>query len=158
MPIFLIKGINMTVKGKKPSEVILVVVAVLRFGDEFLLAIRHHEQHQGGKLEFIGGKIEQNETVQMALVREVREELGLDVSDNQKQYMGQIHHDYGDKAVLLDVYQVILTQVQYDAFYQKTVGLDNQVLLWLDKDALLDSVERFPDANRQILAWLGEMK
>ncbi len=158
MPIFLIKGMNMTVKGKKPSEIVLVVVAVLRFGDEFLLAIRHHDKHQGGKLEFVGGKIEQNETAQVALLREIREELGLDVSDNQKQHMGQIHHDYGDKAVSLDVYQVILTQVQYDAFCQKTIGLDNQVLLWLDKNALLNSEERFPDANRQILAWLGGMK
>lgn len=59
----------MTTSGK----IIPVAVAVLRFSDKFLLATRHAHQHQGGKLEFVGGKIEQGETPKSALIREVSE-------------------------------------------------------------------------------------
>ncbi len=146
----------MEIKGKNSLQSLAVAIAVLRFGDEFLLATRHAHSHQGGKLEFIGGKIEPDETPKMALIREVAEELGLDIRENTADKMGQICHDYGDKVVDLHVYQVTLTQRQYDVFCHQTVGLDDQALLWLDKDTLLGSMDRLPDANRQILTWLDE--
>ncbi|STZ55759.1 CTP pyrophosphohydrolase [Moraxella lacunata] len=144
----------MTTKGEKDSKITPVAVAVLRYHDEFLLAIRQAHQHQGGKLEFVGGKIEPNETLQTALIREVSEELGLDISANTMHELGQICHDYGDKVVGLYVYEIILTDSQYLDFKDKKFGLDNQALLWLDKTALLQSGERFPQANQQILVWL----
>lgn len=144
----------MNTKGK----FVAVAVAVLRYGDEFLLATRHAHQHQGGKLEFVGGKIEQDESVQIALIREVGEELGLDIGDNMMSELGQIYHDYGDKAVRLYVYEIILNNQQYLDFKDKKVGLDHQPLLWLDKNTLLHSGERLPKANKQILAWLADDK
>ena len=64
------------------KQVIPVAIAVLAYGDNLLLATRHQDQHQGGKLEFVGGKIEQGETPIHALRREVAEEIGLDISGN----------------------------------------------------------------------------
>lgn len=144
----------MTIKGK----LVAVAVAVLRHGDEFLLATRHAHQHQGGKLEFVGGKIELDETPQTALIREVGEELGLDIGDNMMRELGQICHDYGDKAVHLFVYEIMLNDHQYLDFKDKKAGLDHQPLLWLDKNTLLNSGERLPKANEQILAWLADDK
>lgn len=144
----------MTTKCETPPKITPVSVAILRYCDKFLLATRHVYQHQGGKLEFVGGKIKSNETPQTALIREVSEELGLDICTNTMRKIGQICHDYGDKVVKLYVYEIILTDNQYLDFKDKKFGLDNQALLWLDKVTLLQSSRRLPQANQQILAWL----
>lgn len=139
----------MTTNGK----IIPVAVAVLRYGDEFLLATRQSHQHQGGKLEFVGGKIEEGETPQVALVREVGEELGLDISTNIMTKLGRICHDYVDKSVHLFVHQIWLNDSQYLDFKDKKVGLDGQSINFYGKEILSDP-ERFPSANAPILMWL----
>ena len=64
------------------SEVIEVAAAVIlrADGSEFLLAQRPGDKVYAGYWEFPGGKVEPGETVRMALVRELREELGISVS------------------------------------------------------------------------------
>lgn len=144
----------MTTKCETLPKITPVSVAILRYHDEFLLATRHVHQHQGGKLEFVGGKIKPNEMPKTALIREVSEELGLDISANTMREVGRICHDYGDKVVELYVHEIILTDTQHLDFKNKKFGLDNQALLWLDKATLLQSSRRLPQANQQILAWL----
>ena len=56
-----------------------VAVGVVRRGDTVLIARRPDHVHQGGLLEFPGGKVEPGERVQDALVRELHEEVGIDV-------------------------------------------------------------------------------
>lgn len=139
----------MTTNGK----IIPVAVAVLRHGDKFLLATRQNHQYQGGKLEFVGGKIEWGETPQTALIREVSEELGLDISTNVITKLGRICHDYADKSVHLFVYQVWLDDGQYLDFKDKKFGLDAQKIAFYDP-SILDSPHLFPSANAPILTWL----
>ena len=142
---------NIDLNSKKAIH---VAVAVLRYGDEFLLARRHTHQHQGGKLEFVGGKIEQSESPISALIREVDEELGLDINENATTKMGRIWHDYGDKAVYLHVYQVLLTDGQYVDFRDRKIGCDGQEIGFFERDDVLRQKENFPAANAAILAWL----
>lgn len=62
-----------------PSE-LLVTAAVLVLGDgRILLARRAARRSQGGLWEFPGGKVEPGEAPPESLVRELREELALDV-------------------------------------------------------------------------------
>lgn len=145
----------MIINGEISSKITPVAVAVLRFDGEYLLAMRHTHQHQGNKLEFVGGKIEDGETPEIALIREVNEELGLDITHNKILTMGQVYHDYGDKTVVLYAYQVELTQEQYREFKHKKLGLDSQTLIWLNKNELQQSIKKLPDANRQILLWIN---
>ena len=59
-----------------------------------VLACRRAEHaHLGGQWEFPGGKVEPGETPAAALVRELREELGIDVTVEDA--MAAVNWDYG---------------------------------------------------------------
>lgn len=146
----------MNINGNICSKIVPVAVAVLQFGNKFLLATRQNHQHQGGKLEFVGGKIEQGETPPSALIREVNEELGLDISQNFIEVLGDITHRYEDLTVQLFVFKIVLTQMQFDDFSKRGMGLDGQAIGFYDKAWLLANAECFPKANMQILAWLAD--
>ena len=107
-----------------------------------MVARRPDHLHQGGLLEFPGGKVEPGESVRDALTRELQEELGIEVSPAHVSPLIQIPHDYGDKRVLLDVWQV-------RAFRGTPVGREGQSVHWLAPEALED--DAFPAANRPII-------
>ncbi|WP_246814513.1 (deoxy)nucleoside triphosphate pyrophosphohydrolase [Ferrimonas balearica] len=84
----------------KPIE---VVAALLMHQDQLLIARRHPDRDQSGWWEFPGGKIEQGESHQHALERELQEELGIEVS--VQAHIATHTHDYGDKVVRLHGYR-----------------------------------------------------
>lgn len=139
-----------------PTSTIIVnvAIAVIYYQDKYLLGFRHQAQHQGNKYEFIGGKIESHETAAKALIREVGEEVGIDISTNVMVKLGRLHHDYGDKHVCLQVYKVALTDGQFAEHQHKSHGLEGQALVWADKDELLAGTYPLPAANKTILTWL----
>ncbi len=57
-----------------------VVAAVLTRGDDFLLALRPGHKRHGGLWEFPGGKVDPGEDEAQALARELREELGVELT------------------------------------------------------------------------------
>lgn len=81
-----------------------VAVGVIKKDDLIFIAKRHESQHQGGKWEFPGGKVEAGETVTQALARELKEEIGIEVKSSTP--FLEIHHDYPDKSVHLDIHLV----------------------------------------------------
>ncbi len=81
-----------------------VAVGLLLDRDRVFLTRRAADAHQGGKWEFPGGKLDDNEPVETALRRELREELGIDVRAAQP-WM-QVRHRYPDREVLLDVWRI----------------------------------------------------
>lgn len=60
-------------------RIIEVVAAVIEHGDLILACRRRPDKAAGGKWEFPGGKLESGETHSEALVREIREELGVSI-------------------------------------------------------------------------------
>lgn len=62
------------------AKTITVVGAVFTNEDSVLAFRRSPERPAGGKWEFPGGKVEQGETPEEALQREIHEELGLQIS------------------------------------------------------------------------------
>lgn len=105
-----------------------------------LIALRPEQAHQGGLWEFPGGKCEPGEPVEVALARELREEVGITVLRQRPFCL--IRHDYGDKDVLLDVWKV-------DAFTGTAIGKEGQPIRWAEIPTL-DPV-LFPAANRAII-------
>lgn len=61
---------------KQPHPDIRRTLLLLRRGDEILLAMRKRGFGEG-KWNGVGGKIEKDETIEQALVRECREEIGV---------------------------------------------------------------------------------
>lgn len=61
-----------------------VVAAIIKKGDNYLLAKRSKEKYMGLKWEFPGGKVEQNETFKDALSREILEELNVNIEIHNK--------------------------------------------------------------------------
>lgn len=56
-----------------------VVAAIIKDQDQLLIAKRHSKDPLAGKWEFPGGKMEPGETPEEGLVREIREELRVEV-------------------------------------------------------------------------------
>lgn len=108
--------------------------------DEILISLRGASQHQAGKWEFPGGKVEAGEAVDVALARELREELGIEVLTCSP--LMTVSHDYTDKAVLLDVWRVT-------AFGGEPHGLEGQPVRWVARADLAGY--DFPEANTPIM-------
>ena len=123
------------------SSVVHVAVGVVRntLGD-VLIARRPAQVHQGGLWEFPGGKVESGESPQLALQRELHEELGIDIT--QCRPLIRIPHHYPDKHVLLDVWLV-------EAFNGIPHGKENQPIQWHSPSELWGL--SFPAANRPII-------
>ncbi|TVL12434.1 7,8-dihydro-8-oxoguanine-triphosphatase [Shewanella xiamenensis] len=121
----------------------VAVGIILNTDGQILLAKRPEHLHQGGKWEFPGGKVEQNETVTQALIRELKEEVALNVHSSEP-FMA-LSYDYPDKQVLLDIHTVT-------DFTGEAQGLEGQQVVWVEKHELTHY--DFPDANKPILAKL----
>ena len=118
-----------------------VAAGALRSADGRVLVTRRPAGvHQGGLWEFPGGKLDAGEAVRAALSRELREELGIEVRSARP--LIRIHHDYGDRHVLLDVFLV----TAYDGTPR---GLEGQPLDWLLPSEM--DPARFPAADRPII-------
>ena len=135
------------------SKVVNVAVAVIHFNNQYLLGFRHASQHQGNRYEFVGGKIEPNETPIQGLIREVHEEIGLDIAQDTAVKMGVIRHDYADKIVSLHVFKIQVSQAQFDGL-QQDKGKEGQAVTWVHQSDLVANQYPLPDANARILEWL----
>ena len=118
----------------------VAVGVILDRENRILLTRRAQDVHQGGLWEFPGGKVESGESVQQALARELREELGIEIGRTTS--LLEVSHDYGDKAVLLDVHLVL-------EFSGEARGLEGQPLEWVAPAALPEY--EFPAANVPIV-------
>ncbi len=82
------------------SRPAIEVSAAIIFRDgKLLIAQRHTASHLGGLWEFPGGKREPGETSEQCLVREIREELGVEISVGE--LFEEVSHTYPEKSVHL---------------------------------------------------------
>jgi 8-oxo-dGTP diphosphatase len=82
---------------------IIVAAAVIIEDGRVLLTRRNEGQHLAGMWEFPGGKLEDGESPEEALVRECREECGIEVG--VAEVLDVTHHRYPEKDVLLLFYR-----------------------------------------------------
>ena len=105
----------------KPA--ILVVAAALYGRDgRILIAQRPPGKHMAGRWEFPGGKVDPGESEATALIRELREELGIEVTASRP-FM-RLAHSYDDRDVELSLWIV-------EGFSGEPRSLDGQQLKWV---------------------------
>ncbi len=85
-----------------------VVAALIRSGEKFLICQRPPHKARGLLWEFVGGKVEQGESKEQALVRECREELGITVSVGE--VFCTLVHEYPDICVRLTLFRCTIAE------------------------------------------------
>ncbi len=105
----------------------VVAAAVFDPDQRVLLAERPAGKHMAGWWEFPGGKVGARETDEQALVRELREELGVESHVHGR--IISMTHEYPDRIVDL----VLLHASILDG---EPRGLDGQKLKWVDCQSL----------------------
>jgi mutator protein MutT len=81
------------------GAVIEVAAGVIFRGEQLLITKRHDDAHLGGLWEFPGGKREPDESFETCLIRELREELGIEVAVGE--LVESLTQDYAEKRVHL---------------------------------------------------------
>lgn len=84
------------------NEMLNVTAGIIKRNEKILIARRKAGKHLGGFWEFPGGKLEENETPEECLKREIREELGIEIRV-QSHFMDSIFQ-YPEKSICLLVY------------------------------------------------------
>lgn len=59
--------------------------------DNKVLMILRKNKPDAGNYNLVGGRMEKNETVSMAITREIQEEIGLDATNAEIEVVGSIH-------------------------------------------------------------------
>lgn len=90
------------------NKAIEVVAALIREGDRFLICQRPAHKARGLLWEFVGGKVEAGESLEEALVRECREELGVILRVGEP--FCEVTHEYPDVTVHLTLFRAAVGQ------------------------------------------------
>lgn len=84
-----------------------VVAALIWDKDKFMICQRPEYKKRGLLWEFAGGKVEKGETKEQALIRECREELGVEIS--VMSVFTEVVHEYSDVSVHLTLFNAVIT-------------------------------------------------
>lgn len=123
------------------SEKIMEVVAALIWEKgKFFACQRPEHKARGGLWEFVGGKVEQGETKENALIRECREELGVLIAVDD--VFMDVTHAYPDITVHLTLFNARFTG-------EKPKMLEHQAFMWVTPEEADAAV--FCPADKEIL-------
>jgi len=104
-----------------------VAVALIMHEGRYLLTRRKADVHLGGLWEFPGGKREPDESLEACLRRELREELGIEISEPVP--FQTIRHAYPEKTVELHFFRCSIKDGQ-------PRPLDCEALQWVTPEEL----------------------
>jgi 8-oxo-dGTP diphosphatase len=113
------------------KRVLVAAVALIDKDGRVLIAKRPKHKEQGGLWEFPGGKVEAAETPERALIRELKEELGIDVTESCLAPLTFASHAY-------DTYHLLMPLYVCRRWKGIAAGLEGQELKWAKPKTLRD--------------------
>jgi len=128
------------------AKAVTVVAGVICHGGKILIGQRKRHDWHGGKWEFPGGKIESGEEPVEALVRELREELGIEA------HIGPELQRYLFKYDTRPPVQLIFFEVR--DFRGVPVNYEFEQILWENATNLKNY--DFLEGDKDIILWLAE--
>ena len=127
-----------------PKSQVDVGAAIIFNRERILISQRDEKSHLSGFWEFPGGKREPYESFEDCVVREIREELNIDI--RVESYFETVNYEYAEKIVLLKFYlcRYLGGEVQ---------ALGCRQFRWVPLCEL--GSYKFPPANEPVLEKLG---
>ena len=104
--------------------VLVAAVALIDKDGRVLLSQRPLTKKLGGLWEFPGGKVEAGERPETALIRELKEELGIDVAESCLAPLTFASHAYKEFHLLMPLYVCRRWQGQ-------VIGAEGQQIAWV---------------------------
>src|SRR5215472_11772834 len=136
-----------TAADASPPIVLVAAVALVDTDGRVLVAQRPAGKSMAGLWEFPGGKVDAGETPEVALIRELAEELGIDVTASCLAPFTFASHGYADFHLLMPLY-----------VWRKWSGIvtprEGQRLSWV-RPARLDDFP-MPPADKPLVAMLRD--
>ena len=123
-------------------------VVLIDADDRVLLARRPEGQPMAGLWEFPGGKLQEGETPEAALIRELAEELGIDTHESCLAPIGFASHAYDDFHLLMPLFVCRVWE-------GTTAPREGQELAWVRPNALRDYP--MPPADVPLVAQLQDL-
>lgn len=129
--------------GTRFIQVVAAVITDAR--GRVLLSRRKEDSDLAGLWEFPGGKIEPGESPEQALIRELREEIGIEAVVGDK--LIKVPQQYPSKRLTLDVRLV-------PEFIGNARGQEGQALMWVEPEKLTQY--SMPNADQPVVAALTQ--
>lgn len=138
--------------GAEPSQalrlVLVAAVALIDADGRVLLARRPEGKAMAGLWEFPGGKVHDGEAPEAALIRELKEELGVDTAESCLAPFAFASHRYPDFHLLMPLYVC-------RRWSGTPTALEGQELAWVRPQRLGDYP--MPPADRPLVALLQDL-
>lgn len=133
--------------GNRPT-VLVAAVALIDADGRILLAQRPAGKQMAGLWEFPGGKVEAGETPERALVRELREELGIDTRESCLAPIAFASHGY-------EKFHLLMPLFVCRRWRGTPQSLEAQALRWVKINELRDYP--MPPADIPLIAQLRDI-
>jgi 8-oxo-dGTP diphosphatase len=128
--------------------VLVVAVALVDADGRVLLAQRPEGKTMAGLWEFPGGKVQPGETPEVALIRELKEELGIDTAASCLAPFTFASHAY-------DAFHLLMPLYVCRRWQGTPRAREGQSFAWVRPARLADY--RMPPADRPLVAMLREL-
>ena len=128
--------------------VLVAAAALIDIDGRVLICKRPQGKQLAGLWEFPGGKVEEGETPEVCLIRELAEELGIEVTEACLAPFAFTSHGYDSFHLLMPLYLCR----RWNGFVE---AREHEALAWVTPNKL--SEYPMPPADAPLVAWLRDL-
>ncbi len=126
--------------------------AIIFDGDKMLMM--HRDKHGSQYYTLVGGRVQEGETTEQALVREVKEETGLDVTAARLVFTEEHDEPYNSQYIYLCEVapnpNVAIGEASEEGFMNR-IGINMHTPVWIYSKSLETLQFRTPDLHKALL-------